>query len=75
MTSSVRLLPSSVPDATEEEWQRRLEKRRRIIDIVKSGTDYADAGTRSVTPDPTTRTSKRHWEHAMKEWRKALRQP
>ena len=72
-------LPSTIPDATEEEWQRRLEKRRRIIEFVKSGLEYTgsaeDRGqARPHTPDPTERTSKRQWEYAMKEWREGLRE-
>ena len=68
-------LAPTVPNATEEEWQRRLEKRRRIIDLVKRGQDYADHApdmgqAAPRTPDPTERTSKRQWEQAMAEWRK-----
>ena len=33
-------LAPTVPDATEKEWQRRLEKRRKIIEVIKSGPVY-----------------------------------
>ena len=67
-------------DATDEEWQRRLEKRRNFIERIKSGPEYTrradDSGQAAPrTPDPTERTSKRQWEQAMAEWRKGLRQP
>ena len=69
-------------DATDEEWQRRLEKRRNFIERIKSGPDYTrraddsgQAAPRTRTPDPTARTSKRQWEKETAEWRKGLRQP
>ena len=70
----------SVPDASDEDWQHRLEKRRLFIDHVKSEAVYADRAkgsgqARPLTPDATSRTSKRAWEKAAAEWRKGLRPP
>ena len=70
-------------DATDEEWwQRRLEKRRDIIERIKKSPEYAygeraeeDGNVPPRTPDPTERTSKRQWEQAMAKWRQGLRQP
>ena len=70
-------------DATDEEWwQRRLEKRRNIIERIKKSPEYAygeraeeDGNVAPRTPDPTERTSKRQWEQAMAKWRQGLRQP
>ena len=73
-----------VPDATEEDWTRRVEHRSNGVLYVKSTGSYqamsrARASGRlreppaPLTPDPTDRTvSKRRWEKSMQEWRTAL---
>lgn len=76
-----------VPEASEEDWQRRTEKRQAAVVAVKMSPEYlAYAATRHQqghvlaapvpgTPDPNDRAvSKRHWEEEVRQWRTALRQ-
>lgn len=81
--------PKALPDASEEDWQRRAEKRQKAVADVKVSPEYVAfmltrsaqgaAGPTGVvvprTPDAVDRaTGKRHWEKEVREWRKALRQ-
>ena len=73
-----------MPDATEEDWTRRVEHRSNGVLYVKSTGSYqamsrARASGRlreppaPLTPDPTDRTiTKRRWEKSMQQWRTAL---
>lgn len=76
-----------MPEATEEEWQRRVETRRKAINIGKETVEYRrlaevrlskcnedDAVAEPLTPDPFDRTvSKRQWKYNIKQWRLALK--
>lgn len=72
------------PQASEEDWQRRTEKRQAIIAGVKASEEYFAYGARGVpaelgeaaprTPEATDRgISKRQWEDHVRQWRAALR--
>ena len=75
------------PEATEEDWARRLEHRHAGVSYVKSTEEYAafdaaradgrlDASITSVprTPNAENReVSKRKWEESIQLWRSALR--
>jgi len=72
-----------MPEATEEEWQHRVEMRQRSIALAKATFVYRwYSGLRRCeereegepqTPDPTDRTiSKRHWKYLVQRWREAL---
>jgi len=80
--SLVRTLP---PEASEEDWQHRLEKRQKSVATIKSAREYQffterrDEGARRAseprTPDFKDRAvSKRRWEHEVQQWRLALKQ-
>lgn len=75
---------STLPPASEEDWQHREEKRRRALVIVKATPEYtAYVAARHPTdrlkyeprtPDATDRAmSKRRWEQEVQQWRAALR--
>ena len=67
-------------ECDEEVWQRRSAHRLAGIAAVKRSADYisatADRGVRRPrTPDATDRKlSKRAWERAVQQWRKALKE-
>jgi len=78
-----------LPEASEEEWQRRMEKRRNAVDIVKASSEYLSCAQTQPCgdeesarwaeamrmPDPEDRLiSKRAWEEEIRQWRTRLRQ-
>lgn len=72
----------TLPEASEEDWQRRLEKRHNIVAAIKDTPEYLflaanRAGARSSglrTPRPNDRSvSKRQWEDQVHKWRTSLR--
>jgi len=74
-----------MPEATEEEWQHRIELREKSVTVVKATPEYrwfaeARAQNKGVdaephTPDPRDRTvSKRHFKYLVQQWRCALYQ-
>lgn len=78
-----RVQGQPIPSASEEEWMRRLEKRRAAIELVKAMPEYqalrssyhrASSGSVPRTPDPADRNiSKRRWEAEVAIWRTATR--
>lgn len=84
--SSGRSPPRSAPDVggTDEDWQRRHEKRLNVIQSIKTTLEYeamatlrsqgALAGAAPTTPDANDRQiSKRKWEAEVMHWRNDLR--
>lgn len=80
----VEMGPPPIPDATEEEWQHRIEKRTKAVACVKDSPEYAHYQARRSraerrkddphSPEPTDRTvSKRQWEFVVQQWRAGLR--
>eukprot|EP00411_Alexandrium_monilatum_P126254 CAMPEP_0175634730 /NCGR_PEP_ID=MMETSP0097-20121207/1328_1 /TAXON_ID=311494 /ORGANISM="Alexandrium monilatum, Strain CCMP3105" /LENGTH=290 /DNA_ID=CAMNT_0016940349 /DNA_START=16 /DNA_END=885 /DNA_ORIENTATION=+ len=79
------LLPPPAPDASKEDWARRLQKRRTAIAAIKRMPEYsacAEArlggalaeGEVPLTPEPDDCTvSKRQWEAAVMQWRALLK--
>jgi len=78
-------LASEMAPATEEDWQRRTDKRSLAVATIKASPEYQlyvsnrDHETISVpapvTPDPDDRSvSKRSWEAGVMRWRSTLRQ-
>lgn len=77
---------AALPEASEETWEKRIEKRRMAVAAVKASPEYqagrghapqqGAVGTGAPgTPEPTDRTvSKRKWEEEVRLWRVALRQ-
>eukprot|EP00746_Dinoflagellata_sp_MGD_P023695 gnl/MRDRNA2_/MRDRNA2_155579_c0_seq1.p1 gnl/MRDRNA2_/MRDRNA2_155579_c0~~gnl/MRDRNA2_/MRDRNA2_155579_c0_seq1.p1 ORF type:complete len:282 (+),score=47.40 gnl/MRDRNA2_/MRDRNA2_155579_c0_seq1:122-967(+) len=75
---------SSMPEATEEEWQHRIEHRMKMVETGRSTLEYkkyleaipkeARGEGRPMTPDPYDRTmSKRTFKTAVNEWRRSLK--
>jgi len=73
-----------MPEASEEDWQRRAAKRRQAVAAIKSSPEYktfaavreavSPSTTSPSTPDPEDRgLSKRTWEAKVMQWRAALR--
>jgi len=71
-----------LPEASEEDWQRRLRKRNSIVAAVKETPEYSafsaqrrDSRRAALrTPSPDDRSvSKRQWEEKIQKWRTALR--
>jgi len=74
-----------ITEATEEDWHRRLEKRRRAVAAIKGAPEYQvctwgrDSGLLGpedlpLTPEPNDSTvSKRQWEGTVMVWRSVLR--
>jgi len=70
---------AGIPEATEEDWERRKETRMLSVKIRKETPEYrlylekklrkelqADE---PLTPDPIDRTlSKRKWKHLLQQW-------
>jgi len=83
--SVVDMLNGVVPEATDEDWQRREEARRKCVQIGKDTEEYRcylasrpnkddREASEPTTPDPRDRTvSKRRWGQSMNEWRQALK--
>mmetsp|Transcript_101038 Transcript_101038/g.184363 ORF Transcript_101038/g.184363 Transcript_101038/m.184363 type:complete len:239 (+) Transcript_101038:80-796(+) len=76
------LASRTLPEASEEDWQRRLQKRHNIVATVKETPEYqAFSAHRGATRRATLRTpspndksvSKRQWEEKVHKWRTALR--
>eukprot|EP00933_Yihiella_yeosuensis_P052763 TRINITY_DN5087_c3_g1_i1.p1 TRINITY_DN5087_c3_g1~~TRINITY_DN5087_c3_g1_i1.p1 ORF type:complete len:405 (+),score=86.25 TRINITY_DN5087_c3_g1_i1:57-1217(+) len=74
----------SMPQASEEDWQHREEKRRRALVIVKATDGYKAyaaakppsqrSASEPKTPDAADRNmSKRRWELEVQQWRGSLR--
>lgn len=75
----------ALPEATEEDWQRRGEVRRKAVETIKQFPEYQwyaaatpreerEAGA-PTTPDPQDRTiSKRKWKFLTTTWRSSLKQ-
>jgi len=69
-----------LPEATEEEWQRRAHKRQEAIQKMQLSPIYYEnqhvpAPKRPHTPDVLSRiVSKRDWEGAVAKWRYAWRE-
>lgn len=70
---------------TEEDWQRRNQKRKNVIESIKSTPEYermSESRRRSLagipapsTPDPDDRSiSKRKWESLVIQWRGGVKQ-
>ena len=78
----MQLEASASPNADEEEWSRRLDKRVEAVDRVKSSPLYRkalladfDSVPAPRTPHPYDRTCvKRHWESQMGFWKAGLYQ-
>lgn len=79
------LAPPALPDASEDDWRRREEVRKKAVDMIKKFPEYqwyADSKPREereagapTTPDPRDRTiSKRKWKYLTTSWRLALKQ-
>jgi len=78
-----RTPPSGRPceEATEEDWQRRIEMRKKAVDIVKKYPEYKwcaeasqEKGDGPCTPNPKDRAiSKRRWKYLTAQWRLALK--
>mmetsp|Transcript_104287 Transcript_104287/g.183805 ORF Transcript_104287/g.183805 Transcript_104287/m.183805 type:complete len:344 (+) Transcript_104287:73-1104(+) len=82
------LAASQIPPATEEEWERRSENRRRSIEVGKQSEEYISYQERKalrqdaldeheqepMTPDPMDRNiSKRRWKYEVSQWRDELK--
>lgn len=73
-------------EASEEDWQRRAEKRQAAVAAIRDSEEYrvlwerrsqGDPRAANVpgTPDPNNReTSKRSWEAKVMQWRNALKE-
>mmetsp|Transcript_92725 Transcript_92725/g.177994 ORF Transcript_92725/g.177994 Transcript_92725/m.177994 type:complete len:281 (+) Transcript_92725:90-932(+) len=73
---TVELGRPALPRASEEQWQKRIQKRYAALAMVKDSAEYQDCPLtcRPRTPSPDDRSvSKRHWEEKMARWRCALR--
>lgn len=92
-TASVRLVETnqkaqgqnSMPEASEEEWLHRAEKRGEAIALGKQTDAYRAFNElkpremrevdEPMTPDPTDRTvSKRTWKFNVQQWRNSIRE-
>lgn len=65
-------------ELSEEDWQHRINKRRRAIADIKATEPYLRLRTsgpnRPTTPDPADRTmNKRRWDHVVGLWKEAFR--
>mmetsp|Transcript_139171 Transcript_139171/g.242199 ORF Transcript_139171/g.242199 Transcript_139171/m.242199 type:complete len:335 (+) Transcript_139171:88-1092(+) len=79
------LVRCTFPNSDEAEWQRRCEKRRAAIDMIKASPEYElyssnrarlslSAVSLPRTPSPGDRSvTKRRWEQNVSSWRSALR--
>jgi len=77
---------SPLPEASEEDWRRREDKRQSAVLSIKASPEYlellnsrarGERGANAVpgTPDPTDHTiSKRDWEKRVMGWRNALKE-
>lgn len=75
---------SEMPEATEEEWQHRIDQRIKCIELGRQTPEYkkylaaipkeARGEGAPMTPDPNDRNlSKRQWKVVNNEWRKSLK--
>lgn len=83
---SVPTEAAPLPEASEEDWRRREEKRQSAVLSIKALPEYielrgsrarGEPGAEAVpgTPDPTDHTvSKRAWECRVMQWRNALKE-
>jgi len=76
-----------LPEASEEVWQHREDKRRKIVEMVKASDAYqlleshrrkpggrAAGASAPRSPDPSDRSiSKRKWETSIAAWKAELR--
>jgi len=78
-----QLQQGEMPEATEEEWQHRVEVREKSVAISKETAVYqwysslkpreARDNGEPMTPDPTDRTvSKRRWKYLVQCWRTSM---
>jgi len=66
---------SLMPEASEEEWQHRIEMRRKELAVLSERLERRGRGIEKAAsmPDPTDRTiSRRQWKKATDAWFKAL---
>jgi hypothetical protein len=75
-----------LPEASEEDWRRREEKRQSAVLSIKALPEYIELRSKRArgepgvdavpgTPDPTDHTvSKRAWECRVMQWRNALKE-
>eukprot|EP00421_Protoceratium_reticulatum_P067759 CAMPEP_0168422298 /NCGR_PEP_ID=MMETSP0228-20121227/33723_1 /TAXON_ID=133427 /ORGANISM="Protoceratium reticulatum, Strain CCCM 535 (=CCMP 1889)" /LENGTH=302 /DNA_ID=CAMNT_0008436229 /DNA_START=58 /DNA_END=966 /DNA_ORIENTATION=- len=75
-----------MPEASKDEWQRRLQKRRNSVAAIKGMPEYHTCAAERaqgtiaeedmpLTPEPDDCTvSKRQWEGSVMRWRAQLRQ-
>lgn len=71
-----------MPEATEEEWERRHETRQKTISLNKKTAEYKwfdetrasrERENEPLTPNPMDRgLSKRQWKHEVADWRDKL---
>jgi len=82
-TSSSAIAVVASEEASEEDWQRRIEKRQAWVAIVKASAEYIAFRESEEpllvpaprTPDPTDlAVSKRSWEEQVRKWRASLRE-
>jgi len=75
--AKIRKMNRKSPNAEDEEWQRRSEKRADAVEMVKSSDHYLSAlqwckmegAPRPEEPDPRDRNcTKRPWEEKMRKW-------
>ena len=70
--------PHEVTESTEEQWQRKLAKRKGAVFEIKRTPKYlhsthCNSAARPRTPEPWNRSvSKRQWETSVRNWRTAL---
>ena len=77
----------TMPEASEEDWKRRIEHRTAAVEYIQTTNQYQRFSSdrekgvekehtdRPQTPDPEDRTvSKRDWEKSVQRWRMALQQ-
>jgi len=78
------LVPGEMPEASEEDWQRRIDARLKAVDLGKATHEYSayassvPRGARRagepMTPETSDRTiSKRKWKYDVQQWRAGLR--
>jgi len=72
-----------IPEASEEDWERREKNRMMSVQIVKESPEYQvylekmlseeQLVDQPETPDPTDRSiSKRKWKYLVQQWRQAF---
>ena len=67
---------TAVHNSCDEVWERRLNKRRDVVESVKATPEYQARGYTAMTPRPDDqRLSKRDWEYQVACWRRVIRDP